>query len=226
MGGSFPTVSLCLAATLDGKIASARGGTPDFTSRYDRHKLFRLRAEADMLLIGANTVRQEQLLPMVRDADCRARRLEAGLREHPPFTIVSGSQDLPWHSPFFSKRQQDCYLLSGPVKASLQPVLKDLKIKHIPLGPRCDLNRGLARLGQLGFRNILAEGGGLLTHALLEANCVSTLHLTLAPTLFAGTETPSLCQGPRFEVPPRFELEECSVRESELHLVYRINSGG
>ena len=215
-----PLVTLCLATSLDGKISAKAGTAPNFTSRADLEKLFGLRAEADALLIGANTVRQEQLPPLVRQEQRVAERLRLGKPEHPAAVIVSGSLDLPWESAYFREKKQRIFILTASPKPEQSAIMKRLGLECLDTGGEINLGLGLEMLGQRGYRKILAEGGGKLTHSLLAAGVVDRLFLTLAPLFIAGRQTPNLCHGELLDPLPRFDLVACHRVESELHLEY------
>ncbi len=215
----LPRVSLCLACSLDGRTATAPGKGPDFTSPADLARLFRLRAAADALLIGAGTVRAEQVLPLVRDKCLADDREARGLPRHPAAVIVSGQLDLPWQGRYFRIRKQRMLIMTARADAAVQALMAERKLELLETGDRLDLRRGLAELHRLGFREILAEGGGTLVASLLREDLVSRLYLTIAP-LFIGGDTPALCEGPRLEHIRRFKLISADQVGDELHTYY------
>jgi len=214
-------VHLCLATSLDGRIAEEPGRPPSFTSRYDRNKLFRLRAESDLLMVGAGTVRGEQLPPLIRDETLIAERRAAGKPDHPAVAIVSGSLDLPWEASFFTERQQEITIVSGPPHEEARAAIARLGLSHIDAGTPISLRTAMTALAARGVRLVLAEGGGRMVHALFAEDLVDVFHLTLAPTLIAGTETPLLCPGAALVPRPKLTLESVHREGDELHLVYK-----
>ncbi|MDJ0840513.1 MAG: dihydrofolate reductase family protein [Acidobacteriota bacterium] len=216
-----PEVWLCLATSLDGRIAESADEMPRFTSRYDRNKLFGLRAQADALLIGAGTVRAEQLPPLIRNRTVRERRIRQGLKPHPPAVVVSNSLNLPWDGRYFGRDKQDVLVMCSGATPEQRKLTESRGIGLIETGAPFSLARGIARLGDLGYHTILAEGGGRLVHALLSEDLVDRFYLTLAPTVIAGENTPLLCSGPQLSPRARLALESTHVEGSELHLVYK-----
>ncbi len=216
----LPEVGLCLASSLDGRISATAKGAPDFTSPLDRRKLFALRAEADILLVGAGTVRGELLPPLVRDPRLQARRRAAGKPDHPAVAIASRSLDLPWRSDYFAKREQEMWLLSPPLDPVQRAQADALDLRWADTGSEGLLRPGLAALKQAGFSRVLAEGGGGLTRALLAEGLADRLYLTLAPLAIGGRDTPLLCDGPRLTPPAWFELVSNERVGDELHLEY------
>lgn len=215
----LPRVSLCLASSLDGRTSTAPGKGPDFTSPADLARLFRLRAAADALLIGAGTVRAEQVLPLVRDKDLADDREARGLPRHPAAVIVSGRLDLPWQGRYFRYRKQRMLIMTGRADATARALMRERDLEPLETGDRLDLRLGLAELYRMGFREVLAEGGGTLVAALLREDLVSRLYLTIAP-VFIGGGTPALFEGPRLEQLARFKLISAIAIGDELHTYY------
>lgn len=213
-------VAMCLASSLDGRIAAAPHTSPNFTSPADLGRLYQLRAWADVLLIGASTVRQEQVLPLIRNPEAVAARQQAGKPPHPAAAIVSRSLDLPYQGRYFTYRKQRLLVLTGTATPEQRQQLGALDLELLETGTDLDLTTGLHQLALLGFRKVLAEGGGVLTHSLLDNNLVDRIYLTLAPVFFGGTHTPTLVTGPSLTVPRRFQLSAVQPHEGELHLVY------
>ena len=213
-----PRLDLCLATSLDGKIAEKEGAAPNFTSRFDREKLFRLRAESDALLVGANTVRQEELAPLIRTPELAAARAAQGKPPHPAVAILTRSLNLPWESRYFSARQQDMFILTERVDEATRARLEALDLAWFASGSEDALRFGLARMYEAGIRRVLAEGGGTMVHALLSRGLVDRFYLTLAPVVLGGIDAPSLCRGPRLVPRAEWVLEDCQNVDGELHL--------
>ena len=210
-----------MATSLDGKISQAPGEGPNFTSRFDRDKLFRLRAEADILLVGAQTVRVERLPPLIRSPEYIQKRRLKGYPEHPAIAVVSQSLNLPWKSDFFTQAQRPFFLVTGVAPVHVSNLAKELDMDLIETGTPLNLKAGLHQLYKNGFQRLLCEGGGHLVSSLLNEDLVDEIHLTIAPTLISGMDTPSLTAGERFVPQRRFTLKDCQIVESELHLCYQ-----
>ncbi len=215
----LPRVSLCLACSLDGRTATAPGKGPDFTSPADLARLFRLRAAADALLIGAGTVRAEQVLPLVRDKALADDREARGLPRHPAAVIVSARLDLPWEGRYFRYRKQRMLIMTTRADATARALMAARDLEPLETGDSFNLRQGLAELHRMGFHEVLAEGGGTLVAALLREDLVTRLYLTIAPVIIGGG-TPALFEGPRLEHLARFTLISAETIGDELHTTY------
>lgn len=193
---------------------------PTFTSAFDKEKLFGLRADSDCLLVGAGTVRSEELPPLIRDEERKNQRIAKGLPAHPAVAVVSKSLNLPWSSNYFKRARQDIYILTPKINVDQRLQAATAGATVLETGDPFTWLAAFDLLYDRGFRNVMVEGGGTLVHSLLQSDYVDRLHLTIAP-LFIGSDTaPSLCKGPVFNELPRFQLIHQRVHQHELHLIY------
>src|SRR5438445_5114742 len=89
VAGGRPAVRANMIASADG-AAVANGLTKALGSPADRVLFFELRSLADIVLVGAGTVRAERYGPVRLDEAARARRVDAGLPPVPPIAVVTG----------------------------------------------------------------------------------------------------------------------------------------
>ena len=75
-----------------------------------------------------------------------------------------------------------------------------------------------------GVEQVLLESGGDLSSMFFHAGVVDELFLTVVPVLLGGRGAPTPLDGPGWPVAgaPRLVLLECTVREGELFLHYRL----
>ena len=155
--------------------------------------LFRgLRSVADVVLVGAETVRRERYGPVRLAEPLRAARVGAGRAAAPPIAVVSRSLDIDWSIPLFAEAEPDARPLLVTCSASPED-------RRLEAGKRADLliageesvDVGAA-LGQLrvrGHRVLLCEGGPTLLGELAGRGLLDELCLTLSP-LMGGDPLP------------------------------------
>ncbi len=168
------------AATEDGRS----GGLGD---EADRRMFDLLRRACDAVLVGAGTVRVEGYGAMrVDDASARWRE-RSGRAAHPVFVLASRRLALDPASPVFAEapvRPVVVTVSSAPEDArrALAEVADVVECGATDLDPRimCD------ELARRGLNHVLCEGGPSLFGALLAADVVDELCLTVGPTLQAG----------------------------------------
>jgi diaminohydroxyphosphoribosylaminopyrimidine deaminase/5-amino-6-(5-phosphoribosylamino)uracil reductase len=174
-----PFVVLKLAATLDGRIATARGESRWITGPEGRAAVHRLRARMDGIVIGSGTA-------LADDPELTVRR--GGRVVHRPLRIVvDGSlrvgPDARLHR---GEAGQSWVLCSGRAAAARRRALERAGVVLVDVsgrGRHVDLQRGLAKLAERGLTQVLVEGGGRLAAALLRGDLVDEVHWFVAPRL-------------------------------------------
>ncbi|MBX0300292.1 pyrimidine reductase family protein [Cryobacterium sp. 1639] len=197
--------SLDGAATHDG----LSGGLGDAA---DRLVFDTLRMLTDVILVGAGTVRAEGYGGIRFTEEAVAWRLAHGLPEHPPVAIVSGRLDLdPAHPVFTRAATRPLVVTHAQAPAERRAALA--AVADVLVCGEAAVDHGsLARtLTERGYPQVLCEGGPSLFGALLAADTVDELCLTLAPLLESG-------QAPRIAVAP-----EGSSRR--MRLVHALPAG-
>jgi riboflavin biosynthesis pyrimidine reductase len=176
---------------LDGSAAIA--GRVGALSTGPDAELFRLmRALADVVLVGAETVRREGYGPVRLPAERVAARRAAGRPGTPPLAIVTRSLDLDWSARAFTGAPPGARTLVITCKA-VDPVRLDRAraVADVVIAgqDRVDPEQALARLAGLGHRVVLCEGGPTWLGELAAAGRLDELCLSIAP-LMGGDPLP------------------------------------
>ncbi|MCO1660939.1 pyrimidine reductase family protein [Pseudonocardia humida] len=193
------------AVTLDGH-SSGLGGPAD------RRVFGRLRELAEVILVGAGTVRAE---------DYRgARRPTVGRELPPPIAVVTGSADIDPRSRLFTDTKVAPIVLtldSAPAerRARLAEAGADVVVLE-----RLTPDALLGELGARGLHRVLCEGGPGLFGDLLAADAVDELCLTLSP-LLAGGDAGRIARGPAGTPARPLSLVGVAHEDDTLFLRYR-----
>jgi diaminohydroxyphosphoribosylaminopyrimidine deaminase/5-amino-6-(5-phosphoribosylamino)uracil reductase len=220
-----PWVSLKLAATLDGRIATARGESRWITGPAARAAVHRLRDAADAVMVGSGTA-------LLDDPELSVRR--DGRRLRMPIRVLV---DAGLHVPASARllRDEDAsrtWLLTrrGHPHASLaRRTAAGARALLVPArGGHLDLARALAQLAREGLTHVFVEGGGGLAAALLRRGLVDELHWFLAPSLLGGDARPALGALAVAQLARRIPLELVEVRRlgSDLYVRASLHSPG
>jgi riboflavin biosynthesis pyrimidine reductase len=181
---------------------------------------FELRSLADIVLIGAGTVRAERYGPVRLDETRRARRRDAGLPPVPPIAVVTGSAQLDWRSAFFTEAEQRPVVIT--VSSADQDALSraaEVADVIIAGATAVDMTLALTALGQRGYRNVLTEGGPILIAQLIAGGLLDELCLTVAPKLMCG-DAIRITNGPALSAPVDLDLVHVLEAENYLFLRY------
>ena len=206
-----PFLAINMVATVDGR-AAVNGSAVGIGSSADHRLMLELRAEADVVLHGAGTVRADPLSARV-PRDLVQRRVAVGLPPQPVGAIVTRSGKLPVPHPYYDSTTLIYVTSDNPVTVSL-PTVEICRVQTV--------DEVLTNLARRGARRVLCEGGPTLNSALFGAQLIDAVYLTLAPKLAAGPNPLTLINGPAFEPMLRLELHSLVEQEGELFLRYDV----
>lgn len=190
-----PWLRVNFVTTLDGS-ASAGGRTADLGGDDDLRVFDLLRRTADVVLVAAGTVRDEEYGPMVlHDADVDWRRAH-GLPDHPVFAIVTGSAGLDPSSRVFTEAPVRPVVLTSTSGASSDRGRALAEVADVVAcgDDSVDVAAVVRALADRGLDRIHCEGGPSFFGALIAADLVDELTLTIDPTLEGG-EGPRIATG-------------------------------
>ena len=159
-----PKLTLKLAASLDGRIATSTGESRWITGPRARAAVHLMRSESDAILIGAGTARTDD-----PSLDVRLTGLEA---RSPVRVVVDSNLSLPLSSRMLNDGLSPVWLAHAPgAKGRADAELIEVARGAAGLDP-VDL---LAKLGAKGVTRIFCEGGGALAASFLDAGLVDEL---------------------------------------------------
>ncbi len=171
---------LVLAVSLDGRLAPAEGGAAQLGGKGDRRVLEEALTWADAVLLGAQTLRLHGSSCLIHAPDLLRQRIRLGLPPQPTAVVWSRSGQFPPQLPFFQQPLERWLLLSADTTPST-PLMGFGRLLLFD-----DWPAALVRLGALGVRRLVVLGGAQLAAALVAAQALDELQLTLCPTLLGG----------------------------------------
>lgn len=189
--GADPTdvyVRANMITSLDG-AATITGRSGELGGPNDRAIFTALRANADVILVGAGTAHSERYHGAHLTAALRQRRQARGQGEVPVIAVVTGSGSVDPTTPLFVESEVAPIVVTttaGAANASRHVTGIELLIADAPGGKGVDMRSALAALKARGLPRVLCEGGPALLGSLLRADLVDELCVTTAPTTVAG----------------------------------------
>jgi diaminohydroxyphosphoribosylaminopyrimidine deaminase/5-amino-6-(5-phosphoribosylamino)uracil reductase len=189
-----PFVTLKMAQTLDGKIATNKGLSRWISSPSSREFVHRLRARQDAVLVGKNTF-------YLDDPRLTVPKNSRSLASGKPWKIVMVSAaEWPRKARIFEDERLT--ILTFPEK-DLGAVAKKAETQKssVMLLPvkekrgRIEVRDLLEKLAAIGVTRLLIEGGGELAWSFLEAGCVDRAYWIVAPKIFGGRDAKTSVEG-------------------------------
>ncbi len=178
-------VTAHMVAGLDGS-AAIHGRVGALSTAPDKALFADMRTLADVVLVGARTVREEGYGP-IRLSDARtATRVADGLSPNPPLAIVSRSLDLDWESRAFADAPAESRTIvvtcaaAPPDSLSRAAEVADVLVAGEESVEPDEL---FAQLAARGRRRVLCEGGPSWLGELVAAGHVDELCLTISPMM-------------------------------------------
>ncbi|GAA2729431.1 pyrimidine reductase family protein [Streptomyces nogalater] len=221
-GAPRPWLRANMVSSLDG-AAHHDGHSKPLSSAADMRIFGTLRALADVVLVGAETVRQEGYRPARVRAEFAGARAAAGQAPVPAIAIVSASLDLDFTLPLFTSPPVPTLVLTGAAAAPDRVAAAEKAGARVLVageGAGVEPARAVEVLAGLGHTRLLTEGGPRLLGQLIAAEVLDELCLTVSPTLTAG-DAQRIAGGPAVAVPHRFDLVSLLEEDGFLFGRYR-----
>jgi riboflavin biosynthesis pyrimidine reductase len=181
-----PRVRMNFVMSLDGAVTvdGRSGGLGDGN---DRLAMQVLRSLADVVLVGAGTVRIEGYGGVRVDEADAAWRESRGMAAQPRIGVVSSRLELAPSHPFFTEAPEPPIVIThGAAPSDRIEALAEVADVRICGDDEVDPIAMLHALAADGLRQVLCEGGPHLFGSLIEADVVDELCLSLSPLLVAG----------------------------------------
>ena len=171
-------------ATDDGKSGGLAGPG-------DRALFARMRQEADVIVVGASTVRIENYSGAQMSASQRQDRQRRGQAEVPPIAVITHSADFEHDAKLFTRAEVPPLILTSRKTADDARrrfgALAEVIDASGPQSDRVDPAAVLDVLNRRGLRRVLTEGGPSLLGLFIEQNLLDELCVTIAPILVGGS---------------------------------------
>ena len=208
-------VILSAAISIDGKI-STRANDSKLSSKEDKIRLHKLRSKVDAILIGKNTLLQDDPLLTVRYTKGK----------NPIRIILDSKGTIPISSKIIktSNKIPTIIVVSKKITDTNLLKLKKLPIEIIVAGENSvNLKLLMKKLSTKNIKTILVEGGGTVNWEFIKNNIFNELIVTLSPYLIGGNDATSFVQGKGFAKiinSPKLKLKSIKRLKNYLVLNY------
>ncbi|XP_043688654.1 riboflavin biosynthesis protein PYRR, chloroplastic isoform X2 [Telopea speciosissima] len=176
-----PFSVLKYAMTLDGKIATSSGHASWISSKQSRHRVFELRGRSDAIIVGGNTVRQDNPRLTARHGG-----------GHLPVRIVmSQTLNLPEEANLWDISEvRTIVATQRGARKSFQKLLASKGVEVVEfdiVNPRDLMEYCYDR----GYLSILWECGGALSAPAISSGVIHKVYAFVAPKIIGGMKAPS-----------------------------------
>jgi riboflavin biosynthesis pyrimidine reductase len=174
-----------MVAGLDG-TAAVQGRVGALSTAPDKALFADMRTLADVVLVGARTVREEGYGPITLSERRRAARVARGLPETPPLAVVSRSLDLDWGSRAFAAAPPDRRTVVVTCAAAPADRLAEAReVADVVVAGQDSVDpvELMTQLAARGWHHVLCEGGPSWLGELVVAGRLDELCLTISPMM-------------------------------------------
>ena len=176
-------LSLKVAVTLDGKIATGSGNSKWITGPNARQLVHRLRHEHQAILIGSETLLKD-------DPSLNTRDIHQGIS--PIKVILDGRARMPRQAKCLRDDESKTIWVVGRKAPDPDWELPSNLIRLTSPGVRPEISWVLSQLENFDIHSILVEGGAQVHASFLKSKLVDKIYLFLAPRVL-GNEGLSWC---------------------------------
>ena len=212
-----PYLGINMVSSLDGK-ATLDWRTKGLSTEVDRRLFHHLRTQADAVMVGAGTAREERYGRMTKNDELRDKRVAEG-------RAAGGARGGGERAPRSARRPTaaqraraggaDRHRRRGraarPARAH---------VEYARVGD--DLPRLMADLHERGVRSVLCEGGPTLNSFLFAAGLVDELFLTMNPKVVGGAAALTIVAGRELVEPVELDLVSVAEADGELYTRWRV----
>lgn len=207
-------LSINMAMTLDGKVARPDGKWYGLSSRNDKKRMDLIRSQADALILGKNSLLNDDPVIKLRYVD--------GKDPLPVILLRKGI--IPKAKKVFS------HTIVRPLVICLrenESIVKEELAAHADIlvleGDDIEPTKVIEILKQKNLNRVLLEGGPTLNYAFQKAGLIDVINLTIVPFLIGKRSLPSIVDGEEeflsFDS-EKWKLTQCEKVDDEIFLKY------
>jgi 5-amino-6-(5-phosphoribosylamino)uracil reductase len=208
-----PYTLLSCGMSIDGYLDGATDERLLLSNEADLDRVDAVRAGCDAILVGAETVRQDNPRLLVRSQARRDARVARGLRPSPVKVTVTSAARLDPCAHFFATGDSDklVYCASAAVEEARERLGRVATV--VDGGQPVNLHRVASDLYRRGVGRLMVEGGGTMHTQFLTADLADELHLVVAPFFVGDSRARRFVDDGRFPWHPGRRATLAEVRQ-------------
>lgn len=186
--------------SLDGKISNYKKEQINITTDGDKEMLYENRIIADAVMVGGNTLLQDDPKLLVKTKERQKKRVKLGKTPEPiKVGVISNGDNIKINGDFL-KADNALKIIFTTEQTSKKKIekLKQKASVYILGKNTVNLNKAVNILYNLGIRKLMVEGGGTLIFSLLEKELVDEINLKIGNLLVGGKDSVTFVGGKGF----------------------------
>ena len=205
-----PFVTLKIAASMDGRIATHTGHSHWISNEKSRRYVHQLRDENDAILIGIGT--------LLQDNPRLTTRLPQKKGRNPYRIIVDSRLRTPLHANIFGEDAREKLILATNCKKHAELKLYQDRVYHLLQVPadelgQLDLKILMEKLAGLEIMSVLIEGGSEISGSAVDAGIVDKICFFYAPLLIGGRGSTGMMGGRGIEfIPEAWRIKDLKIK--------------
>lgn len=210
----IPFITLKIAQTLDGRIATSTGHSRWITSERSQIEAHKLRAQHDAILVGVGTVIADDPQLNVRHVKCA---------KNPCKIILDSHLRVPLDSLLLAEESSKTVIVATE-NASTEKItrIEEKGAKVIVLPAEADgwISQKILwpKLGELGITSVLVEGGSIVLTLLLKSGFADQFVVFLAPKII-GSGVDAIGDLEIRNMNDAIELQNVKIRKLDSDLI-------
>lgn len=176
----MPFCTITYAQGLDGSIGASAGGSLSISGKESLTMTHHLRARHDAILVGVDTVLSD-------DPQLTVRLVEG---THPQPIVLDTNLRFPVHARMLANPKKPWVVTGDQINVEAKAALeqKGARVLHVCKNGngQIDLPRVLRRLGEMGIRSVMVEGGARVIASFLSHRLGHQLVVTIGPRFVGG----------------------------------------
>lgn len=185
-------VIISAAVSLDGYMDDCSSDRLVLSSIEDWEEVHRLRAECDVILVGAETVRRDDPALVIRDPELRTKRAATGKPADITKAVVTGSGNLDISLRFFTEGRNTKKIVFVREDAPAEKKASLSRVSEVVPMPEITALSIVKELSTRGFERLMVEGGPRVIKMFLDEDMADEFRLAVSPLGLDDPDAPRL----------------------------------
>ncbi|MDO5846737.1 MAG: 2,5-diamino-6-(ribosylamino)-4(3H)-pyrimidinone 5'-phosphate reductase [Methanocorpusculum sp.] len=220
-----PYVIINAAMSADGKISTPLRKQTKISGAEDFARMEKLRAESDAILVGIGTVRSDNPSLRLKNEALKEERREKKLPAEPARIVIDSRAEFPDDSDMFIKGSGKIIVAVSEAADKDRVAALSERVTVITAGKTSvDLGILLDRLGDMGIRQLMVEGGASILWSFMSQRLFDEIRIYIGALIIGGKTSPTFADGDGFTKPeefPRLTLKSAERFDDGILLIWK-----